>query len=131
MAKKGPIHPDLLNFQQRNPETQIFTEQQLQAINETIRENGLIEIAQLDFLVIPAQYLRAEDLNWTEKALMSFIRLADQEHHCWARNSTLAKWTGVKAQTIKNMIGILKVKGYIEQISYDPATGRRVIRCLK
>ena len=89
-----------------------------------------IKLSELKGLWIPGQYLWAEDLNIPEKFLMSFIHMADQEDHCYASNATLAKWTNLSTQRVKDMIVQLKKKGYLEQVSWDGRT-RRVIRCLK
>jgi DNA-binding MarR family transcriptional regulator len=87
----------------------------------------MIDPGQIEFLVIPGRYLRADDLTYSEKFLMSYIAMTDQKHHCWAKNKTFAKWMGVSEQTIKNMMASLKKKGYIKLISYDGR--KRVIKC--
>ncbi|RLD38532.1 MAG: hypothetical protein DRI97_00085 [Bacteroidetes bacterium] len=89
-----------------------------------------IKVEGINYLTIPSQYLWAEDLNINEKFLMSFIRMADQKDHCWASNTTLAKWTGLTLGSLKNLIVALKKKGYLEQISWD-GRHKRVIKCLK
>lgn len=102
-----------------------FTEIQDQHIKE-----NYVKVEDIKFLVIPQQYLWAEDLSNNEKILMSFIRMADQKQHCWASNTTLAKWTGLTVGSLKNLIVALKKKGYLEQVSWD-GRHKRVIRCLK
>lgn len=112
-------HPDLIRAGIQFTETQ----------DQHIREN-YVEVESIKFLVIPSQYLWAEDLKPHEKILMSFIRMADQKEHCWASNATLAKWTMLSTQRVKDLIVGLKKKGYLEQVSWDGRT-RRVLRCLK
>ena len=112
-------HPDAIRMNLQ------FTEVQDQHIKE-----NYVKVGDIKFLVIPEQYLWAEDLNHAEKILMSFIRMADQKEHCWASNATLAKWTSLSTQRVKNIIVNLKLKGYLEQVSWDGRT-KRVIRCLK
>lgn len=89
-----------------------------------------IAISELKGLWIPAEYLWAEDLSIPEKILMSFIKMADQKDHCYASNATLAKWSMLSTQRVKDMIVKLKKKGYLEQVSWD-GRQKRVIKCLK
>jgi hypothetical protein len=89
-----------------------------------------INVFNLEGLWIPKEYLYAVDLSEREIKLMSYIKMLDKEHHCWASNETLGKLIGINAQSIKNIMVGLKRKGYLDQVSWDGRT-RRVIRCLK
>lgn len=116
-------HPDFLRG---NPDHAIeFTEVQTNHIKQ-----NYVKVEDLKGLWIPEKYLWAEDLNIPEKLLMSFIKMADQKEHCYASNATLAKWTMLSTQRVKDMIVKLKKKGYLEQVSWD-GRQKRVIRCLK
>jgi DNA-binding MarR family transcriptional regulator len=97
--------------------------------DQHIKEN-YVKVRELKGLWIPAEYLWADDLNPSEKVLMSFIKMADQKDHCWASNETLADWAQLTIGRVKNMIVELKKKGYLEQVSWDGRT-KRVLRCLK
>lgn len=94
------------------------------------QDQSHIAIQELKGLWIPAEYLWADDLKPHEKILMAFIRMADQKDHCYASNATLAKWSMLSTQRVKDVIVVLKKKGYLEQVSWDGRT-KRVIRCLK
>jgi len=116
-------HPDFLRA---NPSDAVqFTDTQ----ENHIKQN-YVKVEEIKFLVIPQQYLWAEDLKPNEKILMSFIRMADQKDHCWASNATIGKWMQLPTQTVKNLIVGLKKKGYLQQVSWD-GRYKRVIKCLR
>lgn len=94
---------------------------------DTGPDNPNINPKQLEGLWIPAIYLYAQDLGQTEKILMSYIRMLDQEKHCYASNGYLAEIMGLTEKRIRNMLVDLKSKGYIETIRRNP----RLIKCVK
>lgn len=89
--------------------------------------NPTISPLQLQGLWIPSQYLYAGDIGLTEKIFMAYIRMMDQEKHCFASNEYLAKLMDTTEKRVRNMLTDLRNKGYIETLSRNP----RVISCLK
>ena len=83
---------------------------------------------QIKGLWIPEKYLYAEDLTLTEKHLVSYIFMLDQDNNCYASNKYLGELMGISAGRIANLLTELKSKGHIQQVSWD---GRiRKLRCV-
>ena len=74
---------------------------------------------QIKGLWIPEKYLYAPDLSITEKHLVSYIFMLDQEHNCYASNKYLGELMGISPGRVANMLTTLKKKGYIRQVSWD------------
>jgi DNA-binding MarR family transcriptional regulator len=83
---------------------------------------------QIQGLWIPREYLFSKNLSYPEKLLMAFIRMLDQENHCYASNRYLGELLGVSERTIANMIVTLKKKNLIKQVSWNGT--RRVLKCI-
>jgi hypothetical protein len=90
-------------------------------------DNQLINPKQLQGLWIPAEYLYADDLSAGEQVLMAYIRMMDQDKHCFASNKYLGELMRCSEKRIRNMLVDLKRKGYIETLTRNP----RTIKCLK
>lgn len=106
-----PTHPDLLRF----PD------------HDTNPKHPVINPKQLQGLWIPAEYLYAKDLSSGEQVLLSYIKMMDQEKHCWASNKYFSELMMCSEKRIRNMLVELKKKGYIETLTRNP----RTIKCLK
>lgn len=70
---------------------------------------------------IPREIWLAKDLKAQEKALWAEIHsLYDEEHGgCYASNDYLCEFIGVKERRLQVMIGTLKEKGWLEQVSFN------------
>jgi hypothetical protein len=82
--------------------------------------NPTINPKKLQGLWIPAEYLYANDLSKTEMLLLSYIKMLDQDKHCYASNKYLSELMKKNESWIRNILVKLKKKNYIATISRNP-----------
>ena len=97
-------------------------------IQELHPDNPVINVKNIHGLWIPEQYLFAKNLNYSEKLLMSFIKMLDQENHCYASNRYLGELLGTSGKTIANMLTDLKKKKYVEHVHWNGVI--RIMKCI-
>lgn len=94
---------------------------------EILPDHPKINPKKIKGLWIPDKYLHAVDLTLTEKHLISYIFMLDQDDNCYASNKYLGELMGISPGRVANLLTELKSKGYIRQVSWD---GRiRKLKC--
>jgi hypothetical protein len=81
------------------------------------------------YVVIPAPVFFDRDLPPNARLLYGLIsNLCNDRGYCWAKNETLCRYLECKERTLRNLLGQLRDRGYIqvEQLEAGIPGGRRI-----
>jgi len=94
-------------------------------ISKEIHEWGV------NYVVIPGEVAFNPDLTYADMMVWWLIHLLDGKNNCFASNEYLAYKLKKTTQSISNSIARLKSLEYIDQISFNPKTGVRILKVNK